>query len=153
MGQLGYDEGDAFSALVQLSKWNLVEPESLLIDDISLGDPVQVHASGFIHMRYFLKRTEYLFGVTADMSFASHEMAKDMASSWSNAPNSDPGFRARQRILNRLADYFKAEYDRRIRRHAFYEDLGFGGKTIVEASRFVVVGAAGQHEKNIGRIS
>ena len=71
------------------------------------------------------------------MSFASHEMAKDMASTWSNAPNSDPGFRARQRILNRLADYFKAEYDRRIRRHAFYEDLGFGGKTIVEASRFV----------------
>ena len=31
MGQLGYDEDDAFSALVQLSKWNLVEPESLLI--------------------------------------------------------------------------------------------------------------------------
>jgi hypothetical protein len=137
MGQLGYDEGDAFSALVQLSKWNLVEPESLLIDDISLEDPVQVHASGFIHMRYFLRRTEYMFGVTADLSFASYELAKDMAITWSNAPNSDPGFRARQRMLNRLADYFKAEYDRRIRRHAFYEDLGFGGKTIVEASRFV----------------
>ena len=37
---------------------------------------------------------------------------------------------ARQRMLNRLADYLKAEYDRRIRRHAFYEDLGYGGKSV-----------------------
>lgn len=77
-------------------------------------------------MRYFLKRSEYLFGVTADLSFASFEMAKDIAAIWSNAPNSEPGFRARQRMLNRLADYFRAEYDRRVRRHAFYEDLGYG---------------------------
>jgi GTPase SAR1 family protein len=137
MGQLGYDENDAFSALVHLCRWNLVEPESLLIDDISPNDPVQVHASGFIHMRYFLKRPEYLFGVTADLSFASYELAKDMAAVWTNSPNGEPGFRARQRTLNRLADYFKAEYDRRIRRHVFYEDLGYGGKTIVEISRFV----------------
>ena len=94
------------------------------IDDIYLEDPVQVHASGFIHMRYFLRRTEYLFGVTADLSFASYELAKDMATTWSNAPNSAPGFRARQRILNRLADYFKAEYDRRIAQlqHAVLHD-------------------------------
>jgi hypothetical protein len=137
MGQIGYDEGDAYNALVQLSKWNLVEPESLLIDEITLDDPVQVHASGFIHMRYFLRRPEYLFGVTANMSFASFELAKDVATIWSNAPNSDPGFRARQRMLNRLADYFKDEYDRRIRRHAFYEDLGLGGKAVVDATRFV----------------
>jgi hypothetical protein len=88
-------------------------------------------------MRYFLRRPEYLFGVTADLSFASFEIAKDMAATWSNTPTGEPGFRARQRMLNRLSEYFKAEYDSRVRRHAFYEDLGHGGKTVVEASRFI----------------
>ncbi len=97
MGQLGYDEDDAFSALLQLLKWNLVEPESLLIDEVSLDDPVQVHASGWIHMRNLLKRPEYMFGVTADMSFASHEIAAEIANVWTNAGRSEPGFRARQR--------------------------------------------------------
>jgi GTPase SAR1 family protein len=137
MGQLGYDEDDAFSALVQLSKWNLVEQESLLTDEISIDDPIQVHASGFIHMRYFLKRPEYLFGVSADMSFASYEIAQEVATIWSNSGRSEPGFRARQRMLNRLAGYFKAEYDRRVRRHAFYEDLGYGGKSVMNATRLV----------------
>jgi hypothetical protein len=136
MGQLGYDERDAFAAIVQLSKWNLIEPESLLIDEITMDDPLQVHASGFIHMRYFIKRAEYLFGITADLSFSSFETAKEMAAVWTAGPQ-EPGFRARQRTLNKLAGYFKAEYDRRIRRHAFYEDLGLGGKIIVSASRFV----------------
>jgi hypothetical protein len=136
MGQLGYDERDAFGAVVQLSKWNLIEPESLLIDEIAMDDPLQVHASGFIHMRFFIKRAEYLFGVTADLGLSSYETAKEMAAVWTAGPQ-EPGFRARQRTLNKLADYFKAEYDRRIRRHAFYEDLGFGGKILVSASRFV----------------
>jgi hypothetical protein len=136
MGKLGYDEDDAFKALLQLSKWNLIEPDSLLLDSIGLDDAVQVHASGFIHMRYFLKREEYLFGVTADMSYASFEEAKETAGVWSSASGrGEPGFRAKQRILNRLADYFSAEYDRRVRRHAFYEDLGFGGRAVVYATR------------------
>jgi GTPase SAR1 family protein len=137
MGQIGYDEEDAFRALDQLAKWNLVEPESLLLDRITLEDPVQVHGSGFIHMRYFLRRPEYLFGITADMSFATFELAQDAGAMWSNARYSEPGFRARQRMLNRLADYFKAEYERRVRRHAFYEDLGYGGKLVVQATRYV----------------
>ena len=58
MGQLGYDEEDAFAALRQLVEWNLVEPDSLLVDQLRLDDPVQVHASGFIHVRYFFKRAE-----------------------------------------------------------------------------------------------
>ena len=135
MGQLGYDEEDAFKALVSLSEWNLVEPESLLSDAVTLDDPIQVHASGFIHMRYFLKQPEFLFGATADMSFASYEHAQDCSRVW--ASSIEPGFRARQRILNKLADYFKAEYERRVRRHAFYEDLGYGGKAMVYASRLV----------------
>ena len=137
MGQLGYDEEDTFAALSQLANWNLVEPESLLVDQLTLDDPVQVHASGFIHMRYFLKRPEYLYGVTSDMSFATYALATEAAKMWSNAGQSEPGFRARQRILNSLADYFMAEYDRRVRRHAFYEDLGYGGKGIIGASRQV----------------
>lgn len=138
MGQLGYDEDDAFSGLQQLVKWNLIEPESLLVEDLTLEDPVQVHASGFIHMRYFLKRPEYLFGITADMGFATYALTEEAASVWGSASGQgEPRFRARQRILNNLADYFKAEYDRRIRRHAFYEDLGYGGKGVVFASRLV----------------
>src|SRR5262249_33161399 len=82
MGQLGYDERDTFIALSQLGKWNLVQPESLLTDDITLDDPVQVHASGFVHMRYFLKRPEYLFGVTADMNFSSYQIAEEFATMW-----------------------------------------------------------------------
>jgi hypothetical protein len=137
MGQLGYDEEDAFSGVVQLAKWGLIEPDSLLVEEIGLDDALQVHASGFIHMRYFLKRPEYLFGVTADMSFASYEVAQEAASIWGNAGQGEPGFRARQRMLNRLADYFYSEYDRRIRRHAFYDDLGYGGKTVMHVSRIV----------------
>jgi hypothetical protein len=110
---------------------------NLLIDELTLEDPVQVHASGFIHTRYFLKRPEYLYGITADLSFATYGLAEEAANMWSNAGRSEPGFRARQRILNSLADYFRAEYDRRTRRHAFYDDLGYGGKGVMYASRLV----------------
>ncbi len=137
MGQLGYDEEDAFKALSQLVKWNLVEPESLLADEISLDDPVQVHASGFIHLRYFITKPEYLFGITADMSFASYEIAEEVAKVWTNAGSGEPGFRARQRIINRVAEYFRAEYERRVRRHAFYGDLGYGGKHVTQAAETV----------------
>ncbi len=41
----------------------------------------------------------------------------------------------RQRMTQRVADYLKSAYDRRVRRHAFYEDLGYGGKQLVQLSR------------------
>ena len=72
------------------------------------------NSSGFIHMRWFLRRFEYLSGITADLSFASYELVQEAAQMWSYAAPAEPGFRARQRMLNRLADYFEAEYDRRI---------------------------------------
>jgi hypothetical protein len=137
MGQLGYDEDDAFAWLKQLAEWNLVEPESLLVETLTPEEPVQVHASGFIHMRYFLRRSEYLYGVSADMSFSSFEVAKQMAEEWSRAVAGEPGFRARQRILNRLPEYFRSEYDSQVRRHAFYEDLNHGGKAVVAATHQV----------------
>ena len=37
-----------------------------------------MHASGFIHMRFFLERTEYLIGVTTNLQFASREVAQDI---------------------------------------------------------------------------
>ena len=138
MEQLGYDEEDAFAGLVQLVEWGLVEPESLLIDELQPSDAVQVHASGFIHQRYLLKRLEYLIGVTADMSFASYEVAKEMQVLWSNTGRGEPGYMARKRAVERLSKYFRAEYDRRARRHAFYGDLGFGGFEVVNAVQGVV---------------
>jgi hypothetical protein len=133
MGQIGYDEEDAFAALVQLAEWNLVQPESLITTKLTLDDPVQVHASGFIHMRYFLKRPEYIMGISADMNYSSYELAQEAARVWGNRV--EPGYRMRQQMTTRVADYLKAEYDRRIRRHAFYEDLGYGGRQVVMFSR------------------
>jgi GTPase SAR1 family protein len=133
MQQLGYDEEDAFKAVKKLAEWNLIEPESLLVDAISLDDAMKVHASGFIHMRYFLRKPEYLIRVSTDLSFASYDLAKEIGHAWTSG--GEPGFRARQRLLDRLATYFGAEYDRRVRRHAFYEDLGSGGKAVALNTR------------------
>jgi len=137
MGQLGYDEDDAFASLKQLAEWNLIEPESLLAETLTPEEPVQVHASGFIHMRYFIRRPEYLYGLSADLSFSSFEIAKQMSEEWARAVAGEPGFRARQRILNRLAEYFHSEYHSQVRRHAFYEDLNHGGKAVVMATQQV----------------
>jgi hypothetical protein len=60
-----------------------------------------------------------------------------MSEEWARAVAGEPGFRARQRILNRLAEYFHSEYDSQVRRHAFYEDLNHGGKAVVMATQQV----------------
>jgi hypothetical protein len=133
MGQLGYDEEDAFGALAQLIEWQLVQPESLLIEKVTLDDPVQVHASGYIHMRWFLKKPEYVLATSADMNFSSYEMAQESARVWGN--QREPGYRIKQQMIGRIATYLKEEYDRRIRRHAFYEDLGYGGRQVVSMTR------------------
>jgi hypothetical protein len=133
MGQIGYDEQDAFAALSQLVQWQLAQPESLLTEQISLDDPVQAHASAFVHMRWFLKKPEYVIAVSADMNYSSYEIAQEAARVWGN--QREPGYRVKQQMTERVANYLKAEYDRRIRRHAFYEDLGYGGKQVVYMTR------------------
>lgn len=133
MSTLGYDEEDSFRALKQLVEWNLVEPESLLMEQLVPADPVQVHASGFIHSRYLLQKPEYLIGVSADMTFASYEPASTIATVWNQAGSGDPGFNGRRRILEQMHAYVVAEYDRRCKRHAFYDDVGYGGKMIVQS--------------------
>lgn len=133
MSQLGYDEADAFKALKRLVEWNLVEPESLILEELHPEDPVQVHASGFMHMRYLMQIPEYVVGTSADMMYSSYETASAVASIWNSAVRSDPGYKNRLRILEMSAAYMSAEYDRRRRRHAFYDDLGYGGKLVVQS--------------------
>jgi hypothetical protein len=94
MGQLGYDEEDAFAALSQLAEWQLIQPESLITEKISLDDPVQAHASAYIHMRWFLKKPEYVVAVSADMTYSSYEIAQEAARIWGN--QREPGYRMKQ---------------------------------------------------------
>src|ERR1700704_982274 len=60
MSQLGYDEADVSRAIGPAVKWGLIEPESLVVESLSENDAIRMHASGFIHMRFFLERNEYL---------------------------------------------------------------------------------------------
>jgi GTPase SAR1 family protein len=134
MSQLGYDEEDTFKAIGTVVKWGLIEPESLVVDKLSEDDAVRMHASGFIHMRFFLERNEYLIGVTTNLQFASREVAKDIGQLWSGQDHRpDLNFNTKQKILKILSDHIRFEYTRRCRRHAFYEEHGLGGRTAVEA--------------------
>ena len=71
MGMLGYSEEDAFAASQKLVEWGLIEPENLVVGELTQDDAVRMHATGFIHMRFFVQRTEYLVGITPNMQFAS----------------------------------------------------------------------------------
>jgi hypothetical protein len=144
MTQLGYDEEDAFNALKQLVAWNLAEPESLVIEELNPEDPVQVHASGFMHLRYLAQQPEYIVGTSADMHYSSYETSSTIAAIWNSAGRSEPGFKNRQKILEMSLAYMRAEYDRRVRRHAFYEDLGYGGKHLVQSMDIALRRLTGQ---------
>jgi GTPase SAR1 family protein len=138
MSQLGYDEEDAFTALRQLVVWNLVEPESLILEQLTPADPVQVHASGFIHVRYLMQIPEYIVGTSADMTYSSYETSTTVASIWNSVGRGEPGYRNRRTILEITANYMAGEYDRRRRRHAFYDDLGYGGKIVVQSTQIAL---------------
>lgn len=136
MGVLGYSEEDVFVATQRLVEWGLIEPENLVVGDLSLDDAVRMHATGFIHMRFFVQRAEYLVGITPNMRFASRAVADEMGQIW--AGQSRPGNLGRHangRILDMLCDYFEREYSRRCNRHAFYEEFGLGGRSVVRAVR------------------
>lgn len=134
LGAGGYDEDDVASAVKTLVKWGLIEPESLIIDDLADDDAVRMHATGFIHMRFFVERLEYLVGITTDMSFTSREVAREIGSTWAaqaHMPNLSRS--ASRKILQKLKIYIDQEYSRRCNRHAFYEEVGLGGRTLVNA--------------------
>jgi len=135
MSQLGYDEQDAFKATTTLVGWGLIEPESLVLEQLHYEDAVRVHASGFIHMRYFAQTGEYLVGVTTDTAFSSREIAEDIGRIWTGpSRNDDISLSNKIRIAEKLSEYLKAEYERRCRRHAFYQELGRGGRALVSAA-------------------
>ncbi len=86
-----------------------------------------MHASGFIHMRFFLERTEYLIGVTTNLQFASREAAQDIGQLWASQDHrADLNFQAKLKIMKSLSAHMRFEYTRRCRRHAFYEGHGLG---------------------------
>lgn len=135
IGRLGYDEEDIFDAVGTLVEWGLIDPESLVLTELTEEDAVCVHASGFIHMRFFLERNEYLVGVTPDMNFASREVAEEIGRTWAGQDHlPDLNLASKKRIMTKLKEYLAFEYSRRCRRHAFYEEAGYGGRALVHAA-------------------
>jgi GTPase SAR1 family protein len=134
LGSAGYDEEDVFAAITTLVEWGLIEPESLIHDSLTDDDPIRMHAIGFIHMRFFMERLEYLVGITTDMRFASREAAEEIGSIWaSHAHLPDLTRGAAVKVLERLKSYIEQEYSTRCKRHAFYEEVGLGGRVVVTA--------------------
>lgn len=143
MGRLGYDEEDAWLAVISLVRKGLIEPESLVDSDLGLDEPVRAHASGFVHSRLLLRQIEYLCGVTPAIKVASKDVATEIGSVWAGwNPRYEMSWGNKVKILEKLRDYLRLEYQRRTRRHAFYEEFGHGGKHLlqmVENAHFFMV--------------
>ena len=136
IGAGGYDEEDVFLATETLVDWGLIEPENLVVEDLTEEDAVRMHATGFIHMRFFVERLEYLVGITTDMRFGSRQVAEDIGAIWAGQQGADNlSHRASNKILDELKVYMEQEYLRRCRRHAFYEEVGVGGKVLINSLR------------------
>jgi hypothetical protein len=124
MSQLGYDEEDVFKAIGTVVKWGLIEPESLVVDKLSEDDAIRMHASGFIHMRFFLERNEYLIGITTNLQFASREAAHDIGQLWAGQDHRpDLNYPSKLQIMKILSDHMRFEYTRRCKRHAFMNNM------------------------------
>jgi GTPase SAR1 family protein len=132
MGVLGYGEADTFSAVRKLVLWGLIEPESLVVETLGESDVVRVQASGFMHMRFFMNRNEYLVGITPNMNFSSKEVAEEIGTLWATQDSQpDISLSSKKKILEKLKNYLAFEHRRRVGRHAFYEEAGWGGKAVV----------------------
>lgn len=133
MSRLGYDEADAYNAIVSLVKKGMIEPESLVDTELTTDEPVRAHGSGFVHSRLLLRQEEYLVGVTTAIKTTSKETSTDIGSIWSAwNPQYEMSLANKVRILEKLRDYLRLEYQRRTRRHAFYEDFGHGGRHLLQ---------------------
>lgn len=136
LGTGGYEEEDTLSAIKTLVEWGFVESESLVSEEITDETAVRMYATGYIHMRFFLERLEYLVGITTDMRFISRAAAEEIGRTWAGqSDQADLSRFAKRKILSRLKSYIEQEYSRRCRRHAFYEDVGVGGSVLVNALR------------------
>ena len=134
IGAAGYDEGDVAMSIATLLEWGLIESDSLTFEDVGDELAVRMHATGFIHMRFFLERLEYLVGVTTDMRFASKELAEEIGSTWASGGHlTDIPQSGKVKIMGKLKAYFEEEYRSRCARHAFYEEFGYGGRAVMAA--------------------
>lgn len=131
---IGYDESDGLDAIRKLVEAELIEPESLIVSEIELSEPVRVNAAGYIHMRFFVNEPEYIIGITPDCAFANERLTRDVANIWaSGARFSDINLSKKIAILQKLAEYVEEEYHRRVQRHAFYKSKGYGGAVVLKA--------------------
>ncbi|MEW5421946.1 type I restriction enzyme HsdR N-terminal domain-containing protein [Amorphus sp. 3PC139-8] len=134
MSMGGYDDDDVSSSVRTLIEWGLLEPESLVVDILTDEDAVRVHATGFIHMRFFIERVEYAVSATADMRFLSRQVAEEIGRIWAGQGKNDDLSRSMKRkVLSTLKSYLSEEYNKRCRRHAFYEEVGLGGKVLLDS--------------------
>ena len=105
MGVAGYSEEDVFRSVQQLVEWGLIEPENLIPAQLDIDDAVRMHATGFIHMRFFVQRVEYLVGVTPNMRFTSRGIAEEIGQIWAGeARLGNLSFQANKRILELLGN-------------------------------------------------
>ena len=133
---IGYDEFDSEDTINKLVQWGLVEPESLVLTVLQREQAVRAHASGFIHMRYFLYRPEYLVGITPDCAFGDESVAELIGNAWSaSAHQNDISLSSKNRIIATLAEHIELEYSRRCERHPNYRNMGYGGRQILASSR------------------
>jgi hypothetical protein len=120
MSRLGYDEGDSDLAIRSLIAKGMIEPESLVETDLTSEEPVRAHASGYVHTRMLLRQIEYITGVTPTIMVASSDVATDIGSIWAGwDPRHEMSVANKARILRKLQDYLRLEYQRRIRRHSY----------------------------------
>lgn len=134
MSRLGYDENDANSAITSLVGRGMIEPESLVDSDLTPDEPVRAHGSGYVHSRLLLRQDEYLIGVTSAIKVTSKETATSIGSIWAGWDSRhEMSLGNKIRILEKLRDYLRLEYQRRVRRHAFYEEFGYGGRHLLQS--------------------
>lgn len=139
LGSAGYDDEDIVSAVHTLVQWGFLEPENLVVERLQFEDAVRVHAIGFIHMRFFIDRAEYVVGATTDMAFTSRDLAEEIGSLWSGGrSDADLSLSAKRRIVARLKEYMQNEYELRCKRHAFYQEVGMGGHVLLLALKRVL---------------
>lgn len=139
LSRLGFDADDVLESVRTLVSWGLIEPETLVLDSVDMDDAVRVHASGFIHMRFFLTRMEYVVGVSPNMNFTSRDLALEIADIWlgqDHLPDLAPA--SRRRITHMLYKYFEEEVDRRGRQHPLYAQNGIGAKAVLTAMSKII---------------
>ena len=136
MASIGYDEGDVEKTVNLLVQWGLIEPESLVLNNVERDQAVRAHASGFIHMRYLLNQNEYLVGITPDCAFADESVSEYIGNIWSaSSHQNDIPLVSKNKIVVALTEHIAKEYDRRCQRHPNYEKIGHGGRQVHAATR------------------